>query len=154
MRRGRRSPNLRSFSPKPKTLSAQQRRRLAVEDAPAGAAREREAGEEREEARGRGGADGRDDEHCSARSYETLDNPVMVPSTPEPKTRAGCRIGPLAGGLTPATGPAGPVEAKTLACMFRVFSSGSGLVAPYGPQGRSGHVGGSGVRVSLVPIEM
>ena len=69
-------------------LSAQQRRRLAVEDAPAGAAREREAGEEREEARGRGGADGRDDEHCSARSYETLDNPVMVPSTPELKTRA------------------------------------------------------------------
>ena len=29
-----------------------------------------------------------DDEHCSARSHETLDNPVMVPSTPEPKTRA------------------------------------------------------------------
>ena len=43
----------------------------------------------------------------------------------------GRRVGPLAGGLTPATGPAGPIDAKTLGCMFRVFSSGSGLVAPY-----------------------
>ena len=63
---------------------------LAVEDAPAGAAHESEAGEEREEAHRRGGADGRDDEHCSARSYETCDGTVYsaVPSTPEPKTRA------------------------------------------------------------------
>ena len=45
---------------------------LAVEDAPAGAAHESEAGEEREEAYNYGGADGRDDEHCAARSYEAL----------------------------------------------------------------------------------
>ena len=64
----------------------------------------------------------------------------------------GRRVGPLAGGLTPATGPTGPVDAKTLKCVFSVFSLGSGLVAPYGLQGRYGHVGGSGVRVSLVPL--
>ena len=44
----------------------------------------------------------------------------------------GRRVGSLAGGLTPATGPAGPVEAKTLGCVFFVFSSGSGLVARTG----------------------
>ena len=66
----------------------------------------------------------------------------------------GRRVGSLAGGLTPATGPTGPIDAKTLGCMFRVFSPGSGLVAPYGPRGRYGHVRGSGVRVSLVPIKM
>ena len=66
----------------------------------------------------------------------------------------GRRIGPLAGGLTPATEPAGPVEANALGCVFSVFSLGSGLVAPYGPRGRYGHVRGSDVRVSLVPIEI